>query len=50
MREWERSTNEAREKEDQMRVRPEERHKVAKRARKAAEKQVVAGMQPTGAR
>ena len=49
MREWERSTNEAREKVDQMRVRPKELHKVARRARKAAEKQVVADMQPTRA-
>ena len=42
LREWERSTNEQREEERQLRVSPEELHRVAKKAHKSAEQQVVA--------
>ena len=42
LREWERSTNEQREEERQLRVSPEELHRVVKKARKSAEQQVVA--------
>ena len=42
LREWERSTNEQREGECQLRVSPEELHRVAKKARKSADQEVVA--------
>ena len=42
LREWERSTNEQREEECQLRVSPEELHRVAKKARKSADQEVVA--------
>ena len=42
LREWERSTNEQREGERQLRVSPEELHRVAKKVRKSAERQVAA--------
>ena len=42
LREWERSTNEKREGVRQLRVSPEELHRVTKKARKSAKQQVVA--------
>ena len=42
LRKWERLTNEQREGERQLRVSPEKLHRVAKKARKSAEQQVVA--------